>query len=211
MVDGSSLLPATAPAGRGEDQLFAGLCRLLDPDSLTLNLPTSIGHWQEQERKRGETLRQAFAPSFNAYLADLAMDSAGDFHATDPALRLRGFAARVRDLAAASDSAVLGLLREHLAYARSTLVGQLQAVMHASKSAPVYWMADMRQLIETTGKALVQSSAPRLGDWATDLDATACAARYRHEMALQADALQLWPDLWQQAIAQRDRLAGCVD
>jgi hypothetical protein len=138
MVDGSSLLPATAPAGRGEDQLFAGLCRLLDPDSLTLNLPTSIGHWQEQERKRGETLRQAFAPSFNAYLADLAMDSAGDFHATDPALRLRGFAARVRDLAAASDSAVLGLLREHLAYARSTLVGQLQAVMHASKSAPVY-------------------------------------------------------------------------
>lgn len=206
MVDGSGLLPYTNPAGRGEDQLFASLCRLLEPQSLSAHLPTAVGHLQEQERSRAASLKQAFSPGFNAYLADMALTSASEFHAADRGARLRGFAARLRDMSGASDATILGELREHLAYTRSSLVNRMQAVLHGATGAPVYWQADLRQLIEVHGKALVQGGVPRLGDWEPQLDAAGCAQRYRESMSLHAEALELWPEVWAIARDQRERL-----
>jgi hypothetical protein len=202
-VDGAEMLPFTRPSGRGEDRLFGAMCRFLAPASLTAHLPTSIGHRQETDRSRAGTLKQAFTPGLNDYLLDLAQVSAAEFHADDRATRLRGFAARLRDLAAAGDKAILGELREHLAHVRSSLVHSLHSVLQGSKGAPVYWQADLRQLIEANGKAMIAGGAPKLADWDALDDGAAVAARYREELAHYADALDAWPGLWTTAVARR--------
>jgi hypothetical protein len=206
MLDGGTLLPYTSPAGRSEDLLFAGLCRLVAPHALTAHLPTAVGHRQEHERRRAGSLREAFTPGLNAYLADLALSTAGELHAEDPARRLHGFAARLRDLAEASDASIAGELREHLAYARSTLIQHLQAVLQAAPSSPVYWQADLRQLIEAQGKALTQAGPPRLADWVQEADTAAVARAYRAALAEHAAALEAWPALWQLAATRREAL-----
>lgn len=211
MLDGGELLPCTSPHGRSEDLLFAGLCRLLAPQSLTVHLPTSIGHRQESERNRAASLREAFTPGLNAYLADMAMSAAGEFHAVDRRLRLHAFATRLRDMAAASDAAIAGELREHLAYARSSLIQTLQSIVQSTKSAPVYWLADLRQLIEAQGKALTQGGPPRLADWKLASDEAAIAAAYRSSLEEHAAALEAWPALWQVATERREALWKTLD
>ncbi len=204
-VDASAMVPFTSPVGRGEDRLFGALSRYLSPDSLTAHLPTSIGHRQEAERPRSASLKAAFTPSLNDYLCDLAAHAAGDYHAADPATRLQGLAGRLRDLAAASDRSIVGELREHLAQARAALVHTLHSVLQSAKGAPVYWQADLRQLIEANGKALIAGGAPRLADWEA-LDADAVARRYREDLSQFAQALDAWPALWQAAAEQRGRV-----
>ena len=202
-VDGAQMLPFTRPAGRGEDRLFGAMCRFLAPESLTAHLPTSIGHRQETDRSRAGTLKQAFTPGLNDYLLDLANVSASEFHAEDRATRLRGFATRLRDLAAGSDKAILGELREHLAHVRSSLVQSLHSVLQGAKGAPVYWQADLRQLIEANGKAMIAGGAPRLAEWDAIEDGAALATQYRDELGRHADALEAWPGMWDAAVARR--------
>lgn len=205
-VDASRMLPFTRPAGRGEDRLFGAMCRFLSPDSLTAHLPTAIGHRQEGERSRAATLKQAFTPGLNDYFMDLANASAAEFHAEDRAARLRGFAARLRDLSAGSEKSILGELREHLAAVRSSLVHSLHSVLQSAKGAPVYWQADLRQLIEANGKAMIAGGVPKLADW-DDVDDTATlTARYRQALSQHADALDAWPAMWDAALSRRGEL-----
>lgn len=211
MVDGSGLVPYTAPAERSEDLLFAGLLRLLAPRALTAHLPTAIGHWQEGERSRVTSLKSAFTPNLNIYLADLAMSAAHELQAEDRGLRLRGFAARLRDMAGSADAELLGGLREHLAHVRSELIQQLQAQSAGARDAPVYWQADLRQLIEAQGKALVNNEVPRLAGWDPALDAAGCARQFRDGLERHVQALEDWPQIWESAVALRGKLAKGLD
>jgi len=201
-VDGSDMLPFTGPSGRGEDRLFGALCRFLDPDSLTAHLPTSVGHRQESERSRSDSLKQAFTPSMTDYLCDVALQSAQQFSAQDRALRLRGLASRLRDLAGASDHAIAGELREHLASVRSSLVQSLHSVLNGAKGAPVYWAADLRRLIEVNGKALIAGGLPKLAGWDEVTDEAGLARNYRDALTHHAEAMEAWPALWQAAREQ---------
>jgi hypothetical protein len=82
---------------------------------------------------------------------------------------------------------------------RSSLVHSLHAVLQGSKGAPVYWQADLRQLIEANGKAMIAGGAPKLAEWESLDDGAAVATRYREELARHADALDAWPALWNTA------------
>jgi len=205
-VDASEMVPYTNPSGRGEDRLFGALCRFVEPESLTAHLPTSIGHLQERERNRAGSLKAAHTPTMNAYLAEMALGSVNEFHATQRGARLRGLAARLRDMSWASDATIIGDLREHLTYVRSDLIQRYQTLLTSTKDAPIYWQADLRLLIEANGKALTQSSAPRLADWNQDIDAAGCAQRYRETMVQHADALEAWPELWNMARDQAGKV-----
>lgn len=210
-IDASDLVPYTGPAGRSEDLLFAGFTRMLAPGSLTAHLPTAVGHRQEAERSRVASLKGAFTPNLNIYLADLAMSAAQELQAEGRSLRMRGFAARLRDLAGASDASVLGGLREHLAYVRSELIQQMQAKLHEAADAPLYWQADLRQLVEAHGKALVSNDVPRLADWDAGMDGPACARQFRASLDQHAQALDAWPDIWAAALDGRGRLVKGLD
>ncbi|MFC4819467.1 hypothetical protein [Dokdonella ginsengisoli] len=209
-LDNTVMLPCTNPFGRGEDALFSQVVRLCHPNALTLELPVAIGHVQEGQRSRSARTLAAHTPRFNYFVTDFVQRQLSEFYAEAPAQRLRLLAAHLRDVGAASERGRLHQLREYLAYVRADLIERLQQQYDGAQDAPVYWQADVRSIIEANGRALIAKGAPRLGDWNESVDAAACATLLREETSLLADAYEAWPDLWEHASEQGERLLGAI-
>ena len=208
--DNSLMLPCTSPVGRGEDGLWSALTRFTHPDALVLELPEAIAHVQEGTRKRAEATRRAYVPRVNHFLRDYAQRQFGLFKAADPARRLRLFAEVLRDLAGATVNDRVAHLQEYLSYARADIVDRLQHQLEAATDAPVYWQADVRAIVEANAKALLSKSAPRLGDWAEDIDEAGCARSLAAELNDMGDVLEHWPPLWQHAAEQGEKLLSAL-
>lgn len=208
--DNSVLMPCANATGRGEDALFARVLRLIQPDSLTIELPVAIGHLQDVPRKRSDRTRAALTPRFNYFVRDYVDRQLGDFHAAEPEDRLRLLAAHLRDIAAASPDRRLRLLNEYLTYARADLIERLQHQFESSRDAPVYWQADVRTIIEANGKALATKAPPRLGDWPEEADGTACARALAEAAGDLAAGYEAWPSLWAHARDAGGRLLGAL-
>lgn len=209
-LDNSIMLPCTNPTGRGEDALFSQVTQLCHPGALMLELPVAIGHVQEVARKRSARTLAAHTPRFNYFIGSFVQRQLPDFKAEQPEQRLRLLAAHLRDMGAASAQGRLRQLKEYLAYARADLIERLQQQYDGAQDAPVYWQADVRSIIEANGKALITTDAPRLGDWAQDADAAACASQLREETAQLASVYEAWPALWTHARDQGERLLAAV-
>jgi hypothetical protein len=208
--DNAQFLPCTNAQGRGEDLLFSAAARLCHPDSLVLELPTAIGHVQEGTRKRSEKTLAAQTPRFNHFVADFVQRQIPEPLSADPAQRLHLLAANLRDLGGASETARVRYLREYLGYVRADLIERLQQQFDASPDAPVYWQADMRTIIESNGKALLNQAPPRLGDWSDELDNAGCADALRAETASLAAAYEAWPSLWSHARDAGEQLLAAI-
>ena len=209
-LDNSVLLPCTNPLGRGEDALFARVSELCHPGALVLELPVAIGHVQETQRKRSAVTLAAYAPRFNYFIGDFVQRQLPDFHAEDPAQRLGLFADHLRDMAGASETARVRLLREYLAYARADLIERLQNQYDSAPDVPIYWQADVRSIIEANGRALIAKGPPLLGGWPAGMSEADCSRRLRDEVGLLADGYEAWPKLWAYAREQGERLLGAI-
>lgn len=209
-LDNSRMLPCTNPVGRGEDALFSQATRLCHPAALALELPVSIGHVQETQRKRSDRTLAALTPRFNYFVSDFIQRQLSDFYAEDPGQRLVLLAAHLRDVSGASESNRLRQLQEYLAYARADVIERLQNQYDNAQDAPIYWQADVRSIIEANGRALTAKASPRLGDWDETADASTCARLLREESADLAAAWEAWPALWAYAREQGERLLGTV-
>ena len=62
--------------------------------------------------------------------------------------------------------------------------------------APIYWQADVREIIQANGKAVKSSQAPVLTDWDESMDTEACVAKARHDLREVVEAMDVWPKLW---------------
>lgn len=209
-LDNRELLPCTNPLGRGEDALFAHVTRLCRGDALMMELPLAIGHVQETQRKRSDRTLSAPPPRFNYFVGDYVQRQLTEFLAEDPSQRLALLASNLRDIAGASESRRLRLLREYLAYVRADAIERLQQQFEGAPNAPVYWQADVRSIIEANGRALTTKAPPRLGDWPDKLDDAGCAMRLREDTERLAAAYEAWPALWAHAREQGDRLLGAL-
>ncbi len=206
-IDGTSLVPPTRARGRSEDLLFGMLCHVAEPRSVVLHTPLTIGHAQEGARRRSDTLREPETPGLNHFLNDLLGSEVGFVRADAPGDRLATVAGRLRDVANASVARRRELLDEFLRFRRADLVKRLQAQFAlAGDKAPVWWQADVRELITANGKALTQRTSLRLGGWPTDLDDDAAAQRLAQELRAFAGVLEAWPALWQAAAQAGDGL-----
>ena len=110
------------------------------------------------------------------------------------------------DLAAADQSPLVGSLQEYLGFVRADVVERLQNQFELLPDAPVYWQADVREIVRNNGSALLRQNSPRLADWPEDFDAGACAEAARSELLDMAQAWRDWPALWNAAREQGDRL-----
>jgi hypothetical protein len=86
------------------------------------------------------------------------------------------------------------------------MIDRLQHQLEAAESAPVYWQADVRSIVQANAKALLSKAPPRLADWAEDLDEAGCAKALAGELTDMADALEHWPGLWQVAAEHGEKL-----
>ena len=203
-------MPCTSPFGRSEDALFGALATLCRSDAVMLETPFSVGHVQEAGRERQEALQRPETPDINLCLAELARHIGGDVHARDPALRLRAYAGRLRDLSAADDVGVGNYLREYLTYLRTTVVQTLQQALATTREPPLYWAADLRSLVERNGRAILERGVPRFAGWPADLDETGCVQRFRFEADALADGLERWPHAFEAAQTLHAKLLASI-
>ena len=208
--DNSAFLPCTNPVGRAEDSLGNALTRYCLPESLSLELPTAIGHVQEAARRRSPQTLAASQPRVNDFLRDFVRQQSGLFKTEDPGRRLGFFAEVLRDLAHASERERTEHLREYLSYVRADVIDRLQHQLEAATDAPVYWQADARAIVQANAKMLLAAAPPRLSDWSEDLDAAGCARMFATELNLFADACEHWPALWAHAAEQGEKLLSAL-
>ncbi|MBI2396712.1 MAG: hypothetical protein HYV17_02880 [Xanthomonadales bacterium] len=203
-----SQLPAFVVAGGGDaESSYAAISRVLTPHAWFLQLPTSAAHPPEAGQRLAAPGSSEVTRSFNQFLGDFLERCEGEIFGGTAQARLAAAAARIEDLAAATDHDLLRLLGEYLLASFGGRIQRLQAVAAAAGSnAPVYWSADLQAVVKAHAKALLQDGPPRLGGWPAGLDAAGCAARLRGDLQRAAAAMRAWPQLWQAARALGDRL-----
>lgn len=173
---------------------FGVLTRFFDPESVVLQSTTALGNQWQPQAKRSEAARRPLTPNVAGFFSDHIQARAGEIRASDPRDRALALAALMEDLSASSSDSLQGELSNYLSYKRAELLADLQRRLEsAGKTPPIYWEADLREIIQGTGKELVRSAPPRLADWPESLDAAGSAERLRSEARALAAAVRAWP------------------
>jgi hypothetical protein len=196
-IDNSNMMPFSVPFDHSEDHFFNTLSLFCYPDQVSLHYPVMMGHVKGKKNKNLNTNHIARKPNFNKFIADFALTLIQSTDAQNPQLRLKTLANYVMGLADSSDRNIINRLKEYLSQIRSDMVLTMQHQLEQSSDAPVYWQADVRELIEANGKALLQSDVPILGGWDEKISEQECIDIARNELSDFAKAMQLWPDIWE--------------
>ncbi len=187
-------------AGARVGPSFGVLTKFLDPESAVLHSTTANGHQWQPPIKRSEASRKPFTPAIANFLSDHIQARTGESRAAGGPERAAALAALLEDLASSPSASLQAELGAYLTYKRAELVADLQRrIDEAGKQAPIYWEADLREIVQATGKELVRSAAPRLADCAESLDAAGCAERARGEVRQLAAAMRAWPAAFEAA------------
>ena len=188
---------------------FGVLTRFFDPESVVIHSNTAIGSQWQPEVKRSEAARRPFTPNSAAFFTDHLQARAGECRASDAEDRAAYLAALMDDFAASSSDALQNELGTYLSYKRADLVADLQRRLEdAGKQAPIYWEADLREIIQSTSKELTRSTVARLGEWPDSLDAAGAAERLRMETRQLAAAVRAWPVAFAHAPRFAESLLG---
>lgn len=196
-IDNSSMMPFAAPIEQVEDYFYNAISLYCYPNQVTLHYPFMMGHLQEKSGIRSNQNHIARTPNFNKFMADYALTLIESTDATSPKLRLKTLSNYVMGLADSSDRNLHNRLKEYLSHIRSDLVLKMQHQLAQSPDAPVYWQADVRELIEANGKAVLHNNPPILEGWDVKMSNEECVNHARKELTDMANALELWPDLWE--------------
>ena len=188
---------------------FGVLTRFFDPESVVLHGNAAIGNQWQPPLKRSEAARRPFTPNSAAFFTDHLTARAGECRASAPVDRANYLAALMDDFAASASDALQAELHTYLSYKRADLVADLQRRLENSgKQAPIYWEADIREIIHATSKELTRNAVPRLGEWPETLDAAGAAERLRSETRQLAAAIRAWPAAFELAPRLADSLLG---
>lgn len=201
-VDCTGMLGFAAPEGRSEDAFFGAITQMLLPESLVYMSAHAIAHQPPVERRFPRPGSEVERPGHNTFLVDYALNRVNDIRASGPAQRAASFAAMLEDLADCGEHDLLQFLAEYLQFRRSDLIHSLQGMAaEAGGQAPVFWQADVREIIVANGRALGQNELPRLAGDQDIGTAAALAANLRQRLLAAADAVRAWPVIWQAALS----------
>jgi len=195
-IDNSTLCPFTIPVNRVEDHFFNAVSLFCYPDQVSLHFPFMMGHIQKTTRNRSSTNHIAMRPNFNKFISDYALTLSETTDAIDPSLRMKTLSNYLYGLADSSTTKIHNRLKEYLTQVRSDMVMSMQFQLSQSPDAPVYWQADVRELIESNGKAVLQNEAALLEGWGDNLTVEQCVERARIEINEVAEAMEIWPEIW---------------
>lgn len=188
---------------------FSVLTRFFDPESVVIHTNTAIGNQWQPAMKRSEAARRPLTPNSATFFTDHIQARAGECRASEATDRAQYLAALMDDFAASASDALQNELSTYLSYKRADLVADLQRRLEeAGKQAPIYWEADLREIIQSTSKELTRNSVARLADWPDSLDAAGAAERLRTETRQLAAAVRAWPTAFALAPRFAEALLG---
>jgi len=195
-IDNGDFMPFTMPKGVNEDYYFGSMAQVCYPHNVSLQFPVMMGHLQTENRDRSHFNHIARRPGINSFVADYLTSVAGQFFSNDAVIRFQNAKAAIDDLIHNPDQMLLNRLREYLSRTQSNLIHQLQQILAEVDEPPIYWQADVKELIETNGAAIKSDQPPLLNGWSKDLTALDCVKQLRTELLQVSDAMAIWPKLW---------------
>lgn len=195
-LDNSTLTPFVMPINKNEDHFFNCMMMGIYPNQVSLHFPFMMGHIQTSTRDRSSFNHIARRPNFNNFVADYVFSILGKIHTLDASSRYDNIRAAIDDLRTSTDQDLANRLREYMTKTRSNLVLSLQNILDEVPDAPIYWQADVREIIQANGKAIKSNQAPVLTDWDETMDTDACVAKARHDLQEIVEAMAVWPKLW---------------
>ncbi|KAA3649150.1 MAG: hypothetical protein DWP95_02220 [Proteobacteria bacterium] len=201
-IDNGDFMPFAMPTGVNEDHFFGSLTEVCYPDNVSLQFPMMMGHLQLDERDRSQMNHIARRPGLNSFVADYLTSVSHHFYGKDAIQRFAYARTAIADLIHNPDQMLINRLREYLSRTRSQLIHQLQSILAEVDNPPIYWQADVKELIEANGAAIKSDQTPLLKDWPEDLDDRACVELLRSELQQIAEAMDVWPQLWEFCRAQ---------
>lgn len=201
-LDNSTLTPFVMPINKNEDHFFNCMMMGCYPNQVSLHFPFMMGHIQTSKRERSGFNHIARRPNFNNFVADYVFSILKNIYTNDVNTRFASIKAAIDDLRTTSDQALINRLNEYMTKTRSNLVHSLQETYDEVPDAPIYWQADVREIIQANGKAVKTNQAPVLTDWDESMDAEACVAKARHDLKEIVDAMTVWPKLWAFCLGQ---------
>ncbi|MEZ5470537.1 MAG: hypothetical protein R3E90_02030 [Marinicella sp.] len=201
-IDNSTLTPYVMPINKNEDHFFNCMMQGCYPDQVSLHFPVMMGHIQTTTRDRSSFNHLARRPNFNNFVADYVLAVSTKIHTKDVAVRYDALRSAIDDLCSSSDMALELRLREYMTKTRADLVYSLQNIMEEVPDAPIYWQADVREIIQANGKAIKNNPPPVLSDWDASLSLENCIVKVRHDLKEVVDAMKVWPKLWNFCLGQ---------
>ncbi len=195
-IDNSTFTPFVMPVNKNEDHFFNCMMKGCYPDQVSLHFPFMMGHIQTSKRDRSSFNHVARRPNFNNFVADYVFSIIGKIYTNDVDVRFKSIQASIDDLRTSSDQDLANRLNEYMTKTRSNLVLSLQEILDEVPDAPIYWQADIREIIQANGKAVKSGQAPVLTDWDESMDVDACVAKARHDLTEVVEAMEVWPKLW---------------
>ncbi len=201
-IDNSTLTPYVMPINKNEDHFFNCMMMGCYPDQVSLHFPFMMGHIQTSKRERSGFNHIARRPNFNNFVADYVFSILGNIYTHDVNTRYANIKASIDDLRTSDDRALANRLNEYMTKTRSNLVLSLQNILDEVPDAPIYWQADVREIIQANGKAVKTAQAPVLTDWDETMDTASCVAKARHDLKEVVDAMEVWPKLWAFCLGQ---------
>ncbi|MGJ8662906.1 MAG: hypothetical protein ACSHWU_04605 [Marinicella sp.] len=201
-LDNSTLTPFVMPINKNEDHFFNCMMMGCYPNQVSLHFPFMMGHIQTSKRERSGFNHIARRPNFNNFVADYVFSILNNIYTNDVNIRYASIKASIDDLRSSSDQSLMNRLNEYMTKTRSNLVHSLQEIYDEVPNAPIYWQADVREIIQANGKAVKTNQAPVLTDWDESMDAQACVAKARHDLKEIVSAMEVWPKLWAFCLGQ---------
>jgi len=201
-IDNSTMTPFVMPINKNEDHFFNCMMKGCYPNQVSLHYPFMMGHIQTSKRDRSGFNHIARRPNFNNFVADYVLSIIPQIYTEDENVRYSNIKAAIDDLRTGSDQALENRLKEYMTKTRSDLVFSLQNTMDEVPEAPIYWQADVREIIQANGKAVKTNAPPVLSDWDESMDVEACLAKARHDLKEVVDAMEVWPKLWAFCLGQ---------
>ena len=195
-IDNSNLTPFVMPINKNEDHFFNCMMKGCYPNQVSLHYPFMMGHIQTAKRERSGFNHIARRPNFNSFMADYVLSILGNIHTSDENTRFDSIRAAIDDLRSSSQKALEHRLREYMTKTRSDLVFSLQNILDEVPDAPIYWQADVREIIQANGKAIKSNQTPVLSDWDASMDIETCVAKVKSDLQEVVDAMEVWPKLW---------------
>lgn len=206
-LDNSRPLAPTMPDGRNEDLLLGDTIKALYPDSVAVALPWGMSHFPEPERTWNPAdLDQPARPGLPGLLAAFVRASGANCPAQQLERRTAYLAEALLALADASEPELKDRVLHEVLGERSARIARIQANMaRRHNRLPGYWVQDAQRIIAANTRSTLAGGVP----WQTEIgigdgDARAADARLRDALANYANALKLWPALWQWAQSTRN-------
>lgn len=206
-LDNRQMLPCTVPSGRGEDAVLGHAIAAIYPQHVVLDYPDAWLHERENRHGRGDTNQEVLKLSLNNAIVTRLASTRDQMLSRSPDERLAGIANAMADLATAPEATRFDFYREIVQKRRAHYVDQLNERIDAFQGPADHpWLAHAQQLVRANSRAMAEGDTTHIDGRADVNSRQELTDDMAEQLGRYAQALRIWPRLWQHCHQHKPRL-----